>query len=109
MDIYRINFINQGKVYTLYAEAVRQANLMGFVEIEGLVFGETATRIIDPAEERLKTEFDGVRRCLVPMQAVIRIDQVAKRGQCKITELEGGANVTPFPTLLNPDPTSPKP
>jgi len=31
------------------------------------------------------------------MHAVIRIDEVEKRGQNKIIELEAGSNVTPFP------------
>ncbi len=106
MDIYRITFINQGKVYTLYAESVRQASLLGFVEIDGLIFGETSSLVIDPSQDRLKTEFQGVGRSLIPMQAVIRIDQVEKRGQCKITELDAATNVTPFPTLLTPDPKS---
>jgi len=109
MDIYRITFINQGQVYTLYAENVRQASLMGFVEIEGLIFGETSSVVIDPAEERLKAEFDGVSSSLIPMQAVIRVDQVEKRGQCHIAALESGTNVTPFPALLNTDPKSREP
>ncbi len=105
MDIYRITFVNQGKVYTLYAENVRQASLLGFVEIDRPIFGETSSLVIDPSEERLKSEFEGVSRSLIPMQAVIRIDQVAKRGQCKITELKAGDNVTPFPSPLPiPDP-----
>ncbi len=104
MDIYRITFINQGKVYTLYAENVRQASLPGFVEIDGLIFGETSSVVIDPSEDRLKTEFQSVSRSLIPMQAVTRIDQMEKRGQCEITELDGLTNVTPFP--IPPDPKS---
>ena len=48
-QIYRISFINQGKVYEIYAESVHQGELYGFVEIEGIVFGETASVVIDPA------------------------------------------------------------
>lgn len=103
MRIFRITFVNQGKIYLLYAEAVRQADIYGFVEIEGLIFGETSSLVIDPGEEKLKNEFSGVTRTLVPMHAVIRVDEVQKRGQSKILELGKETNITPFPSsLYNP-------
>jgi hypothetical protein len=103
MRIFRITFVNQGKLYELFAESVRQAEIFGFLEIEGLIFGENSSVVIDPGEEKLKSEFDGVSRSLVPIQAVLRVDEVEKRGTSKILELDGNANVTPFPgNLFNP-------
>lgn len=84
-----MQFINQGKVYELYAKRVGQANLYGFIEIEGLVFGEKSTVVVDPAEERLKAEFDGVHLTHVPIHAVVRIDEVEKQGTAKIVPLSG--------------------
>lgn len=107
MHIFRISFINQGKVYELYAESVRQGDLYGFVEIGGLIFGETSSVVIDPGEEKLKAEFSGVNRTIVPMHSVIRIDEVEKRGQSKIIELDTNANVTQFPTSFMPPGKSP--
>ena len=98
MRIYKINFVNQGKVYQLYAESVRQGDLYGFIEVEGLIFGEGTSVVIDPSEEKLKNEFNGVSRTLVPMHAVIRIDEVEKHGPSKILELDKNTNVTPFPS-----------
>ncbi|ROR32737.1 DUF1820 family protein [Inmirania thermothiophila] len=96
--IYRIQFVNQGKVYEIYARGVGQPDLYGFVQIEGLIFGERSSVVVDPAEERLKAEFAGVARTYVPLHAVIRIDEVEKEGVAKITPLaEGAAKVTPFP------------
>lgn len=100
MRIFKISFINQGKVYELYAEGVRQADIFGFIEIEGLIFGETSSVVIDPAEERLKNEFSDVSRTLVPVQAIIRVDEVEKRGQSKILELDPHTNIAPFPSPL---------
>ena len=100
MRIFRISFVNQGKVYELYADTVRQGDLYGFIEIEGLIFGEHSSVVIDPSEEKLKNEFGGVNRTLVPMHAVIRIDEVEKRGPSKILELDKNANITPFPSGL---------
>ena len=100
MRIFRVTFINQGKIYLLYAEAVRQAEVYGFLEIEGLIFGETSSVVIDPGEEKLKNEFSGVSRTLVPIHAVIRVDEVKKRGQSKIMELGKETNITQFPSSL---------
>lgn len=98
-QIFRVSFVNQGKVYEVYAEQVHQGELYGFVEIEGFIFGENTSVVIDPSEEKLRAEFGGVTRTMVPMHAVIRIDQVEKRGTGKIHELDGG-NVTPFPSPI---------
>ena len=57
---------------------MRQAEIYGFVEIEGLIFGETSSVVIDPGEEKLKSEFAWVALTLVPMHAVIRVDEVQK-------------------------------
>ncbi len=97
--LYRINFIQHGKVYEVYAQHVGQSELYGFVEIEGLKFGENTSIVVDPGEEKLKDEFAGVQRFFIPMHAVLRIDEVSKQGTAKISEVggSGSSNVTPFP------------
>lgn len=98
MQIFRILFHNNGKLYQLHAQQVLQADIYGFVEIRGLLFEQHTSVVIDPSEERLKDEFKGVDKIFVPMHAVTRIDQVETQGQNKILELDGGlSNVTPFP------------
>ena len=95
--LYKVTFLNQGQVYEIYARHVNQGGLLGFVEIEGLVFGEKTTVVVDPSEERLQREFEGVKRFYVPMHSVVRIDEVEKKGQSRITEVEKGGNVAAFP------------
>lgn len=98
MRIFRISFHNNGKVYQLHAQQVVQAELYGFIEVHDLLFGEHTSVVIDPAEERLKDEFSGVQRLLLPMHAVLRIEEVEKRGQNKILDIDGTlSNITPFP------------
>ena len=89
--IYRIFFTSQGKAYELYARKVEQADLYGFVAIEGLLFGETSSLLHNPAEESLKKEFEGVDRFLVPYHQVNRIDEVEREGRGKIVSLASGA------------------
>ncbi|HXV62998.1 MAG TPA: DUF1820 family protein [Vicinamibacteria bacterium] len=99
--IYKVTFYNQGEVYEIYARKVTQGGLFGFVEIEELVFGEKSTVVIDPSQERLEREFEGVNRTYVPLHAVVRIDEVQKGGSGRITTpKDGEGKVRPFPTLL---------
>ncbi|TNE75629.1 MAG: DUF1820 family protein [Gammaproteobacteria bacterium] len=95
--IYKILFLNQGEMYELYARQVYQSDLWGFLEVEEFVFGERSQMIVDPAEEKLKNEFAAVKRSFIPLHAVVRIDEVEKEGACKVSEVKGGGNVTPFP------------
>ncbi len=74
--IFKIIFVNQGKVYEVYARKVSHGTLFGFVEIEELVFGERSGVVLDPGEERVKSEFAGVKRSYLPLQSIIRIDEV---------------------------------
>ena len=98
--IYRITFFNQGQVYEIYARHVFQSDLWGFIEVEEFMFGERSQMIVDPAEEKLKNEFAGIKRSFIPMQSIVRIDEVEKEGTGKITEASAnasGGNVRPFP------------
>jgi hypothetical protein len=98
-DIFKVTFLNKGEVYEVYAEQVYQSDLWGFIEIEDFVFGERSQVVVDPSEEKLKTEFNGVKRSFIPMQAIVRIDQVEKEGVAKITN---GDNIAPFPNIVTP-------
>ena len=94
--IYKVVFASQGQVYEIYAQNVGHGDLFGFVEVEKLVFGERSSVVVDPSEEKIKTEFEGVTRTYLPMHSIIRIDEVEKQGTSKISKLEGG-NVAQFP------------
>ena len=65
--IYKIIFVNQGKVYEVYARKISHGSLFGFVEIEEMVFGGRSSVVLDPGEKRLKTEFAGLSRSYVPL------------------------------------------
>ncbi|HVN41207.1 MAG TPA: DUF1820 family protein, partial [Steroidobacteraceae bacterium] len=58
--------------------------------------------------ERIKSEFEGVKRTYLPLHSVLRIDEVKKHGMSKITALEGGANVAQFPMPLYSSPPTEK-
>jgi len=94
--LYRIAFMSQGKIYEIYARSISHGELFGFIEVEDIVFGERSTVVVDPSEERIKSEFSGVQRTYIPVHAVMRIDQVEKQGISKISDMSGD-NVAQFP------------
>ena len=108
--IFRVQFVREGKVWEVYARKVSHGGLFGFVELEELVFGSRVGVVVDPGEERIQAEFEGVKRTWLPLQSVLRVDEVKKGGPSKISAYDG-SNVAPFPVPIMPsglDPTSRK-
>lgn len=96
--MFKVIFHNQNKVYELFCRKVGGSDMAyGFVEISDLVFETDDSLVIDPTEERLREEFADVERLHLPMHAVIRIEQVRKRGSCVIRDGKSGEKVTPLP------------
>ncbi len=87
--IYRVTFNNQQDIYEIYVKHVFQGDMYGFVVVEGFLFNETSEIVVDPAAEKIKSEFSGVKRAFLPMHEIIRIDQVEKKGIAKIRSLSG--------------------
>ncbi len=101
--VYRVIFRNQDNLYELYARNVSQGEMYAFVEVEDIIFGERGGVLVDPSEEKLKSEFAGVKRTYIPLPAVVRIDEVEKEGVNKIvpaTTPQG--NVMTFPAAPAP-------
>ena len=101
-SVYRVLFHSQGQVYEVYAHNIYQSDLYGFVEIEDYTFGNRSQMLIDPSEDRLRNEFEGVQRSFVPMHAIVRIDEVEKEGVAKISDSKGEKG-TPFPIPVPKD------
>ncbi|WP_369936008.1 DUF1820 family protein [Xanthomonas tesorieronis] len=97
-SLYKVTFLNHGKVYELYAQHVGSSHLWGFNEIGGLVFDLHDGLVIDPTEERLREEFGDTKMLHLPMQSIVRIEEVEKKGQSAIRDAATGEKViTPFP------------
>lgn len=87
--IYKVIFMNQNQIFEVYAKQIYQSDLYGFVEVEEYIFGERTQIVVDPAEEKLKSEFAGVTRSYIPMHAIVRIDEVEKEGTVRIRDASG--------------------
>ncbi len=95
--LYKVIFYNQSQVYEIYARAIYQSEMYGFIEIEEFVFGDRHQLVVDPGEEKLKSEFASVKRSYIPMHAIVRIDEVEKEGVVRITEVKSSDKIAAFP------------
>jgi hypothetical protein len=103
--LYKVTFHNHGKIYELYARAVSSSALWGFTEVADLVFEPAGEGLlVDPGEERLRDEFRDTRVLHLPMQAIVRVEEVEKRGIAAIRDGQSGEKITPF--LVPPGKTS---
>lgn len=101
--LYKVTFLNHGKVYELYAQQVGSSHLWGFSEIGELVFDVHDGLVIDPTEERLREEFGNTKVLHLPMQSIVRIEEVEKKGLSAIRDAATGEKVvTPFPMPAKP-------
>ena len=101
--LYKVTFLNHGQVYELYAQRVASSSLWGFTEVAELVFELRDGVVVDPTEERLRDEFGNTRALHLPMQSIVRIEEVEKKGQPAIRDAATGETVvTPFPLPAKP-------
>ena len=101
--LYKVTFFNAGKIYELYARSVSSGALWGFTEVAELVWDINEGLVVDPTEERLRDEFAGTRVLHLPMQSIVRIEEVDRKGQTAIRDATTGEKVvTPFPMPAKP-------
>jgi hypothetical protein len=89
--LYRVVFTEKDKVRTLYAHYVSEETMMGFIEVDQLVFSaEDGQESVSASE---KAEFQGVERIYLPLHVVLRIDEVLKPGLGTQSVVPAGNNV----------------
>ena len=98
--IYKIMFMQLGQIYEIFAKQIYQSDMYGFIEVEEYIFNKSKQLVVDPSTEKLKNEFKGVERSYIPINQIIRIDEVAETGEAKIKENK--SQVTPLPINIQP-------
>ena len=93
--IYRVIFQHQGEICELYAQEIFQSDLWGFIEIESFVFNDVSRVVVDPSTDKLRRTFEGVSRSYLPLNAIVRIDEVEREGTPKAVKAVG--NISEFP------------
>jgi hypothetical protein len=96
----KIIFMQLNEIYEVFAIQIYQSDMYGFIEIEDYIFNKDKQLVVDPAAEKLKNEFNKVERSYIPINAIIRIDEVVESGEATIKENKD--SVTPFPLNIQP-------
>ncbi|WP_123713853.1 DUF1820 family protein [Sinobacterium caligoides] len=92
--VYKVVFLNHEQIIELYARAIFQSDLYGFVEVEEFIFEPGG----DQEGDKLRDDFAGVKRSYLPMHNIIRIDEVEKEGVSKVSDATAQhSKVMPFP------------
>ncbi len=104
-NLYRVSFYNQDQIYEIFAKQVFQSDLWNFLEVEEFVFDTRSEILIDPSEEKLKTEFSGVKRSYIPMHSIIRIDEVSEPGSAKANPVKSNDKISHLPSFSAAPPT----
>jgi hypothetical protein len=101
--LHKVSFLSAGRIYELYARSVASSELWGFTEIAEIAFDVKDGVVVDPTEERLRDEFGATRKLHLPMQCILRIEEVERRGPLRIRDAASGESVvTPFPMPAKP-------
>ncbi|HTA64352.1 MAG TPA: DUF1820 family protein [Xanthomonadaceae bacterium] len=101
--LYKVTFHSAGRIYELYARRVASGELWGFTEISELVFDVGEGVVVDPTEERLRDEFGATKKLHLPIQSILRIEEVEHRGTARIRDAASGETViTQFPLSAKP-------
>ena len=64
------------------------------------IFNKNKQLVVDPSSEKLEKEFKNVERSYIPINSVIRVDEVVESGEAKIKENK--SQVMPFPMNIQP-------
>ena len=97
---YKIIFMQLNEIYEVFAKQIYQSDMYGFIEVEDYIFNKDKQLVVDPTAEKLKNEFNKVERSYIPINAIIRIDEVLESGEATIKENK--SSVSPFPLNIQP-------
>ena len=99
-SVYKIIFIQLGEIYEVFAKQIYQSDMYGFIEVEEYIFNKDKQLVVDPSSEKLKNEFSEVERSYIPINAILRIDEVKEGGEAKIKKNKDKGS--PFPLNIQP-------
>ena len=99
-NVYKIIFVQLGEIYEVFAKKIYQSDMYGFIEVEEYIFNKDKQLVVDPSSEKLKNEFSKVERSYIPINSIIRIDEVNESGEAKIKKNDG--KVSPIPLNIQP-------
>ena len=99
-SVYKIIFVQLGEIYEVFAKQIYQSDMYGFIEVEEYIFNKDKQLVVDPTSEKLKNEFSKVERSYIPINSIIRIDEVNET--CEVKIKVNKCQVSPLPLNIQP-------
>ncbi len=101
---FKVTFTSENELYQVCARRVTTSELYGLIEIGEFIF-PTSRLVYNPGEERLRREFEGIRRTWIPYHAIVRIDEVqgTQESESKIIPLDPAARRARHEPVNNPE------
>ncbi|WP_303850432.1 DUF1820 family protein [Seleniivibrio woodruffii] len=86
--LYKIIFIDEDKkVQTIHASYLNPSSFLGLIEISDIVFIGQSDIIISPDDGKLKEVFKNVERSYIPLNYIVRIDEVTVKKETPVIRL----------------------
>lgn len=80
---YKVTFTNEDEIYQICARELGASDLYGLIEIGDFIF-PSSRLVYNPGEERLRKEFEGIKRTWIPYHAIVRIDEILDSRESEI-------------------------
>ena len=83
---YKVQFYDaKREIITFFAKKVNPSSFLGLIEVSDILFMDSEI-IINPDEEKVRLELGGVSRTFLPLNAIVRIDEI-DQGRGKLLKL----------------------
>ena len=90
-SVYKIIFIQLGEIYEVFAKQIYQSDMYGSSRLK-YIFNKDKQLVVDPSSEKLKNEFAKVDRSYIPINSIIRIDEVNESARQKSKRIKAKLN-----------------
>lgn len=75
--LFKIQFIRPDKkILTIHSSEVNTSSFLGLIEVKDIVFMDTSELLITPEDDKIRQEFKNVERTFLPINSIVRIDEV---------------------------------
>jgi len=86
--LFKIIFVDEDKkIQTIHSSKLNPSSFLGLVEISDIVFLDKSEIIIAPDDGDLKNKFKNVERSYIPLNAIVRIDEVTIEKETPVIRL----------------------
>lgn len=91
--VYKVQFFDEKREpMTIYAQNVSPSEMLGFIEASEILFLGGSELIVTPEDEKVRKQFSRVERSHIPINSIIRIDEVRPERETPIIRLLPGSD-----------------